>query len=752
MTDFDDNLSRLPRRPPGSSEPVSTPEELKLSRSASRHYGLFAPHLLKAAFGQSLMMLRPDIQWKNPVMFVVWIGCILTFLYTVAHFAGFKSHASVGYLIALDVWLLLTLVFANFASALAEARGKAQADSLRKTRRETPACWLPRYDSQKPFLASSGQPSQNGVHKTTSTELKSGDVVYVEAGQVIPGDGEIIEGVASIDESAITGESAPVIRESGGDRSGVTGGTRVLSDRIVVRITAGAGKSFLDRMIALVEGALRQRTPNEIALAIVLAAFTFIFLIVTAALWPMAFYAETYMQAYLGAPELIRGLGTDVPTLVALLVCLIPTTIGALLSAIGIAGMDRALRANILAKSGKAVEVAGDIDTLLLDKTGTITIGNRRATQFVPADGYAAGDLGRLAALASYADATPEGKSIIELYHNSLAQVGGGARGTAVLESAVPAGSRFVEFTAQTRMSGLDLADGRCIRKGAPDAILRHVRQSSGNVPLQLQKRVDDVASRGATPLLVCEDNRLAGLVVLEDILKPGMKDRFERLRRMGVRTVMVTGDNPLTAKAIAEQAGVDDYIAQATPEAKLEYIRKEQAEGKLVAMMGDGTNDAPALAQADVGVAMNSGTQAAKEAGNMVDLDSDPTKLIEVVEIGKQLLMTRGALTTFSIANDLAKYFAIVPALFAATLPWLKPFDIMNLHSATSAILSAVIFNAIIIPLLIPIALKGVAYRPVGADALLRRNLLIWGLGGVIAPFVGIKLIDLCLVGLGLA
>ena len=726
----------------------SSPEELKLSRRASRDYGLFAPHLMQAALGQSFAMLRPDIQWKNPVMFVVWIGTILTIIYTVARLFGYQTQASLGYLVALDVWLFLTLIFANFASALAEARGKAQADTLRKTRRETPARRVLRYDAKSPCL-SLGQVHRNGLEETTSTDLNAGDVVLVEAGQVIPGDGEIIEGVASIDESAITGESAPVIREAGGDRSGVTGGTRVLSDQVVVRITAGAGKSFLDRMIALVEGALRQRTPNEIALAIVLATFTFIFLIVTAALWPMAFYAENYMQAYLGTAEPIRGLGTDVPTLVALLVCLIPTTIGALLAAIGIAGMDRALRANILAKSGKAVEVAGDIDTLLLDKTGTITMGNRRATQFIPVNGYVAADLGRLAALASYSDATPEGKSIVELYQNTFANSTGGVR-TAALE--VPLGAQFVAFTAQTRMSGLDLTDGRAIRKGAPDSVLRYVQQNQGRIPDRLQSQVDEVASLGATPLLVCEGNQLAGLVVLEDILKPGMKDRFERLRRMGLRTVMVTGDNPLTARAIAEQAGVDDYIAQATPEAKLEYIRKEQAAGKLVAMMGDGTNDAPALAQADVGIAMNSGTQAAKEAGNMVDLDSDPTKLIEVVEIGKQLLMTRGALTTFSIANDLAKYFAIIPALFAATLPWLKPFDIMHLHSATSAILSAVIFNALIIPLLIPIALKGVTYRPVGADALLRRNLLVWGLGGVIVPFVGIKLIDLCLVGLGLA
>jgi K+-transporting ATPase ATPase B chain len=534
-----------------------------------------------------------------------------------------------------------------------------------------------------------------------------------------------------------------VVREAGGDRSGVTGGTRVLSDRIVVEITAGAGSSFLDRMIALVEGAIRQRTPNEIALSLVLSAFTLIFLIVTAALWPMALNAEIYMQSYLGLSQPLKSLGTDVPTLVALLVCLIPTTIGALLAAIGIAGMDRALRANILAKSGKAVEVAGDIDTLLLDKTGTITIGNRKATQFLPVNGYSPAELGRLAALASHADQTPEGKSIVELYQSTS--------GTGSISAAVPVGARFVAFTAQTRMSGLDLPEGQRIRKGAPDAVMRHIKEGNGNLPERLQQQIDEVASRGATPLLVCEGSKLAGLVVLEDILKPGMKDRFERLRRMGLRTVMVTGDNPLTAKAIAAQAGVDDFVAQATPEAKLEYIRQEQAAGKLVAMMGDGTNDAPALAQADVGVAMNSGTQAAKEAGNMVDLDSDPTKLLEVVEIGKQLLMTRGALTTFSIANDVAKYFAIVPALFAGTLPWLKDFDVMRLHSPTSAILSAVIFNAIIIPLLIPIALKGVTYRPVGADALLRRNLLVWGLGGVIVPFVGIKLIDVVLVALHL-
>jgi K+-transporting ATPase ATPase B chain len=716
-----------------------SPEELKLTRRASRRYGLFAPHLLRAALGQSFAMLRPDIQWKNPVMFVVEVGTVLTLIFTVAVLFGYPSQARVTYLIALDIWLFLTVIFANFATALAEARGKAQADSLRKTRRETPAF----------RLLDNGQ-----IEETVSTTLQTGDRVVVEAGQVIPGDGEIIEGVASVDESAITGESAPVIREAGGDRSGVTGGTRVLSDRIVIRLTASAGKSFLDRMIALVEGAIRQRTPNEIALSLVLSAFTLIFLIVTAALWPMALNAELYMKDYLGVAEPVKSLGTDVPTLVALLVCLIPTTIGALLAAIGIAGMDRALRANILSKSGKAVEVAGDIDTLLLDKTGTITVGNRRATQFIPFGDYTAATVGQMAAMASVADQTPEGKSILDLFRK-LPPDGRQGNGPVLREGRpedlVPRDAVFVEFTAQTRMSGIDLPDGRIIRKGAAEAIVRYVQQNHGQLPERLQEQVDTVAAHGATPLLVSEGHRIAGLVVLEDILKPGMRDRFERLRRMGLRTVMVTGDNPLTAKTISEQAGVDDYIAQATPEAKLAYIRKEQASGKLVAMMGDGTNDAPALAQADVGVAMNSGTQAAKEAGNMVDLDSDPTKLIEVVEIGKQLLMTRGALTTFSIANDLAKYFAIIPALFAATLPWLKPFDVMRLHSATSAILSAVIFNAIIIPALIPIALRGVTYRPVGADALLRRNLLIWGLGGVIVPFVGIKLIDMILVVLHL-
>jgi K+-transporting ATPase ATPase B chain len=637
-----------------------------------------------------------------------------------------ESLVPITYFIALDIWLWLTVLFANFATALAEARGKAQAESLRRTRRDTIAYRLR---------------GTSIVDQVSSTALKPGDRVVVEAGQTIPGDGEIVEGIASVDESAITGESAPVIREAGGDRSGVTGGTVVLSDRIVVQITTGTGESFLDRMIALVEGAIRQRTPNEIALTLVLSAFTLIFLIVVVPLWPMAWNAEQYMSGYLAATSPLKSLGTDVPTLVALLVCLIPTTIGALLAAIGIAGMDRALQANILAKSGRAVETAGDTDIVLLDKTGTITMGNRQATQFLPVDKYSVADLMSLAGLASAADQTPEGKSIVKAFE---------AQGK--VSVSVPHRAQFIAFSAQTRMSGIDLPDGRCIRKGAPDAVAKFVESRKGTVVSELQAIVDGVAIKGATPLLVSDGGKIAGVVVLEDVLKPAMHARFDRLRKMGLRTVMITGDNPLTAATIAKQAGVDDYVAQATPETKLAYIRKEQADGKLVAMMGDGTNDAPALAQADVALAMNAGTQAAKEAANMVDLDSDPTKLIEVVEIGKQLLMTRGALTTFSIANDVAKYFAIIPALFAGTLPWLKPFDIMHLHSPTSAILSAVIFNAIIIPLLIPIALKGVEYRPLGADALLRRNLLIWGLGGVIVPFIGIKLIDVIMVGLHLA
>ena len=718
----------IPLKQPMGSKLPSPQASVPRPGRRTRRQDLLAPELVNAALKQSFIMLRPDIQWKNPVMFVVEVGAFLTLLFVLqAALVGSASQVPVTYFIALDVWLFLTVLFANFATALAEARGRAQADSLRRTRRDTPARRLR---------------TNNTIEEVSSQVLKPGDRVLIEAGQIIPGDGEIIEGVASVDESAITGESAPVIREAGGDRSGVTGGTLVLSDRIVVRITTAAGESFLDRMIALVEGAIRQRTPNELALTLVLSAFTLIFLIVVVPLWPMAWNAEQYMVGYLGITEPLRSLGTDVPTLVALLVCLIPTTIGALLAAIGIAGMDRALQANIIAKSGKAVETAGDIDTVLLDKTGTITMGSRHATRFVAVGRYSEAQLARLAALASVADETPEGKTIVKLAEELDRSVGA---------TSAPRGTEFVPFSAQTRMSGIDLPKGRQIRKGASDAVLLFVRANKGIVPDGLDETVKEIASKGATPLVVAEGNEIAGVVMLEDILKVGIKERFARLRKMGLRTVMITGDNPLTAATIAAQAGVDDFIAQSTPEAKLAYIQKEQAEGKLVAMMGDGTNDAPALAQADVGLAMNSGTQAAKEAGNMVDLDSDPTKLLEVVEIGKQLLMTRGALTTFSIANDVAKYFAIVPALFAGTLPWLKAMDVMHLHSPTSAILSAVIFNAIIIPLLIPIALRGVSYRPVGADALLRRNLLIWGLGGVIVPFVGIKLIDLVLVGLHL-
>jgi len=683
-------------------------QAFKLQRRQTRKLNLFEPSLVRMATVQSFVMLNPREMARNPVMFLVEVGTIVTAIVTLQSIFTGAATGLIVYQAALTLLLLLTVLFANFASALAEARGKAQADSLRATRADTPAFRLDNLESHNGRVVS-------------STQLRAGEYVLIEAGQVIPTDGEVVEGVASVDESAITGESAPVIREAGGDHSGVTGGTRVLSDQIVIQVTAEPGESFLDKMIALVEGARRQKTPNEIALTIVLAAFSLIFLIVTATLYPMARYFD---------------LTLDIPTLIALLVCLIPTTIGALLAAIGIAGMDRALAANLIAKSGKAVEVAGDIDTLLLDKTGTITIGNRRATQFVPLGGASPREVARVAALASLADRTPEGKSILDL-----------ARQQSAFEGEAPSGAQFIEFTAQTRMSGVDLPDGSHIRKGAPNTVAQYVESQGGSIPDGYQQTVDSIASGGATPLGVAEGGRILGVIKLEDVLKPGISERFARLRQMGLRVVMVTGDNPLTAKAIAEQAGVDDYIAQATPEAKLEYIRKEQEGGKLVAMMGDGTNDAPALAQADIGVAMNSGTQAAKEAGNMVDLDSDPTKLIEVVEIGKQLLMTRGALTTFSIANDLAKYFAVIPAMFIVTLPELKVIDLMGLATrggAYSAILSAVIFNAIIIPLLIPIALKGVTYRPVGAGALLRRNLLFYGLGGVIAPFIGIKLIDI--------
>src|SRR5271166_691416 len=709
---------------PGQPEIHITPE-MPVPRRRSRAQALFAPELVWPAIKEAFLMLRPSVQWSNPVMFVVEIGSVLTLLFVVqALVSQSVSQVPISYFVALDFWLWLTVLFANFATALAEARGRAQAESLRKARKDTPAYRLKGKDM---------------IEEVSSADLKPGDRVVVEAGQIIPGDGEVIEGIASVDESAITGESAPVIREAGGDRSGVTGGTRVVSDRIIAKITAATGESFLDRMIALVEGAVRQKTPNEIALTLALAGLSLAFVIVVIPLWPMALNAEIYMSGYLGLTEPLMSLGTDVPTLVALLVCLIPTTIGALLAAIGIAGMDRALQANIMAKSGKAVETAGDIDTVLLDKTGTITMGNRHATEFLPVGRYSAADVARLATLASSADETPEGKSIktkakeLASDRDSMASLADGAE--------------FVPFTAQTRMSGINLPDGRKIRKGASDAIIKLVQDSEGRAPADLFPLIENVASKGATPLVVAEDARIVGVVVLEDVLKPAMSERFERLRRMGLRTVMITGDNPLTAATIAKKAGVDDFLAQAKPEDKLAYIRKEQAEGKLVAMMGDGTNDAPALAQADVALAMNAGTQAAKEAANMVDLDSDPTKLIEVVEIGKQLLMTRGALTTFSVANDVAKYFAIIPALFAGTLPWLKQIDIMHLHSPTSAILSAVIFNALIIPLLIPVALRGVSYKPLGADALLRQNLLVWGVGGVIIPFIGIKAIDLFMV-----
>ncbi|RYY36464.1 MAG: K(+)-transporting ATPase subunit B [Sphingobacteriaceae bacterium] len=661
---------------------------------------LFEPALVQAALKQSFVKLNPKVMLRNPVMFTVEIGTVIMAymsFYSLTH----NNQGSFGYNFTIFTILLLTLLFANFAEAIAEARGKAQADSLRKTREETPA---------KVAL-------ENGsVITRSSNELKKGDVFVCEPGDTIPTDGEIIEGLATIDESAITGESAPVIREAGGDKSSVTGGTKVLSDKIKVQVTTQPGESFLDKMIALVEGASRQKTPNEIALTILLASFTLIFIIVCVTLKPFADYANTPIT---------------IAALISLFVCLIPTTIGGLLSAIGIAGMDRALRANVITKSGKAVETAGDIDTLLLDKTGTITIGNRKATQFWPAPGVEPDVLIISAVLSSLADETPEGKSILEL------------AATHIKLPAVPQGAQFIKFTAETRSSGIDTPDGKAIRKGAFDSIRNMTQKAGKQVPADVEERVKAIASNGGTPLVVSQNNVITGVIELQDIIKPGIAERFERLRKMGVKTVMVTGDNPLTAKYIAEKAGVDDFIAEAKPEDKMNYIKHEQASGKLVAMMGDGTNDAPALAQADVGVAMNSGTQAAKEAGNMVDLDNDPTKLIEIVEIGKQLLITRGTLTTFSIANDVAKYFAIVPALFIASIPALQSLNIMNLHSPESAILSAVIFNAIIIPLLIPLALKGVEYKPIGASALLRRNLLIYGLGGVIAPFIGIKLVD---------
>ena len=670
-----------------------------------RKDSLFNKDLVGQAIKYSFIKLNPKIQFRNPVMFTVEIGTAIMLFVCGWILTGEKEQGPFAYNFMIFIILLLTLLFANFAEALAEARGKAQAASLRKTREETPA--------RKIELM--GDIFMNEVHIIPSSQLKKGDIFLCEAGDLIPTDGEIVEGIATIDESAVTGESAPVIRESGGDKSSVTGGTKVLSDRIKVKVTTSPGESFLDKMIALVEGASRQKTPNEIALTILLAGFTLVFIIVCVTLHPFAAYS-----------------GTPIPisAYIALFVCLIPTTIGGLLSAIGISGMDRALKANVIAKSGKAVETAGDLDVLLLDKTGTITIGNRKATHFYPAKGVSQEQFIRSVVLSSYTDETPEGKSIIELAGVNLSDY--------KVEN-----PRFIKFSAETRSSGIDYGDVS-IRKGAYDAIKRMTEAAGNQLPDGTTEQVTAIASNGGTPLVVAQNNIVQGVIELQDIIKPGIQERFERLRKMGVKTVMVTGDNPLTAKYIASKAGVDDYIAEAKPEDKMAYIRNEQAGGKLVAMMGDGTNDAPALAQADVGVAMNSGTAAAKEAGNMVDLDNDPTKLIEIVEIGKQLLMTRGTLTTFSIANDVAKYFAIVPALFIISIPALERINVMHLHSPYSAILSAVIFNAIIIPLLIPLALKGVAYKPIGASALLRRNLFIYGLGGVLVPFVAIKLIDM--------
>ena len=665
---------------------------------------LFQKELVLEALKQSFVKLNPKSLSRNPIMFTVEIGTIVMLCVCIWILNGEQGQGSFAYNFTIFLVLLFTLLFANFAEAIAEARGKAQADSLRKTREETPAKKIEQV----------GEIYVNEIQIVPSSSLKKGDYFVCEAGDIIPIDGEIIEGLATIDESAITGESAPVIREAGGDKSSVTGGTKVLSDKIKVKVTTEPGESFLDKMIALVEGASRQKTPNEIALTILLAGFTLVFIIVCVTLKPFADFAKTPIT---------------IAAFISLFVCLIPTTIGGLLSAIGIAGMDRALRANVITKSGKAVETAGDIDVLLLDKTGTITIGNRKATHFYAADGIVEKHFIEAAVLSSLADETPEGKSIIEL--------------SGVDPNFKVNGSVFIKFTAETRSSCVDV-NGRRIRKGAADAIRTLVEKSGNHFPEMVARKVDKISGKGGTPLVVCENEKVLGVIELQDIIKTGIRERFERLHKMGVKTVMVTGDNPLTAKFIAEKAGVDDFIAEAKPEDKMNYIKNEQAMGKLVAMMGDGTNDAPALAQADVGVAMNSGTQAAKEAGNMVDLDNDPTKLIEIVEIGKQLLMTRGTLTTFSIANDVAKYFAIIPALFIAAIPALQGLNIMHLHSPESAILSAVIFNAVVIPFLIPLALKGVAYKPVGASALLRRNLFIYGLGGVIVPFVGIKIIDL--------
>ena len=671
---------------------------MKSNKSTS----LFPRELVLESLKQSFVKLNPRLMVKNPVMFTVEICTVLMIVATLYFlFAGITDQGSFGYNVAVSIILFITLLFANFAEAIAEARGKAQADSLRKTREETPAKMI-----------------VNGkVQVISSSQLKKGDVFECEAGDVIPSDGEIIEGLASIDESAITGESAPVIREAGGDKSSVTGGTKVLSDKIRVQVTTQPGESFLDKMIALVEGASRKKTPNEIALSTLLVSLTIIFLIVIVTLYPIGMYC---------------GVQLPLSTLIALMVCLIPTTIGGLLSAIGIAGMDRVTRFNVIAMSGKAVEACGDVDTMILDKTGTITFGNRLAADFFPVEGASRSDLIRCAALTSLHDETPEGKSTLEL-----------ARRLGDSSEEIP-GSSFIEFTAQTRMSGVDLPDGTKVRKGASDAIEQYVTSQGGKIPSDLHAHVEKVSSLGGTPLVVCQNNQVLGVIYLKDTVKPGMAERFERLRAIGIKTIMCTGDNPLTAATIAKEAGVDGFIAECKPEDKISVIKKEQAEGKIVAMTGDGTNDAPALAQANVGLAMNSGTTAAKEAANMVDLDSDPTKILEVVEIGKQLLITRGSLTTFSIANDIAKYFAIIPAMFMAAIPQLGVLNIMHLSTQNSAILSALIFNAIIIPCLIPLAMKGVKYRPMSSGKMLARNMMIYGLGGVVTPFIGIKIIDM--------
>jgi K+-transporting ATPase ATPase B chain len=676
-----------------------------------KQLALLEPALVRQALKDSIIKLSPHIQWRNPVMFIVWIGSVLTTILAIAMATGHLA-GSAGFTAAISAWLWITVLFANFAEAMAEGRSKAQANSLRGVKKTAFARKLraPQHDAQ--------------VDHIPASDLRKGDVVLVEAGDIIPCDGEVIEGGASVDESAITGESAPVIRESGGDFASVTGGTRILSDWLVIQCSVNPGETFLDRMIAMVEGAQRRKTPNEIALTILLVALTLIFLLATVTIWPFSAYG---------------GVAVSVTVLVALLVCLIPTTIGGLLSAIGVAGMSRMLGANVIATSGRAVEAAGDVDVLLLDKTGTITLGNRQASAFLPAPGIDEKVLADAAQLSSLADETPEGRSIVVL-----------AKQRFNLRERDVHDATFVPFTAQTRMSGINIGE-RMIRKGSVDAIRRHVEANGGHFPADVNTLVESVARQGATPLVVVEGSKVLGVIALKDIVKGGIKERFAQLRKMGIKTVMITGDNRLTAAAIAAEAGVDDFLAEATPEAKLALIRQYQAEGRLVAMTGDGTNDAPALAQADVAVAMNSGTQAAKEAGNMVDLDSNPTKLIEVVHIGKQMLMTRGSLTTFSIANDVAKYFAIIPAAFAATYPQLNALNVMHLHSPTSAILSAVIFNALIIVFLIPLALKGVSYKPLTASAMLRRNLWVYGLGGLVVPFIGIKVIDLLLTLFGL-